>query len=302
MTKTASPSADFGQTGPHPPGLSTDRGRDLSKDRRRAFLVSKRRLAGAWGFAAVVLLVLSWGWAQREDNGLTAESGLGYAFGITGSVLMLLLLAYPLRKRLRGMRNIGKIANWFRLHMLLGIVGPIFILFHANFNLGSVNSTVALAAMLIVATSGIAGRYFYSRIHMGLYGQRALLEDLLDEADASKRALLRGENIPADLKKELQALQEVALQPCRTLFQSGSLLLTLNLKARLVRPRLTRHLRKANMRDAEGELALFLATLRKVAGLAFYERLFALWHVLHVPLFLLLVMAATAHIFAVHLY
>jgi hypothetical protein len=33
-----------------------------------------------------------------------------------------------------------------------------------------------------------------------------------------------------------------------------------------------------------------------------YERLFALWHVLHVPLVYMLVAAAIAHIVAVHMY
>jgi hypothetical protein len=46
----------------------------------------------------------------------------------------------------------------------------------------------------------------------------------------------------------------------------------------------------------------YAAAARKVAALAFYERMFALWHTFHLPLFLLLVMAATIHVVAVHLY
>ena len=46
--------------------------------------------------------------------------------------------------------------------------------------------------------------------------------------------------------------------------------------------------------------ALFFLAVRKAAMFAFYERLFALWHVLHLPLFFLLIFTATLHVVAVH--
>jgi cell division protein FtsL len=36
--------------------------------------------------------------------------------------------------------------------------------------------------------------------------------------------------------------------------------------------------------------------------LRFFERLFSLWHVLHLPLFFLMVMAALVHVWATHRY
>jgi hypothetical protein len=42
--------------------------------------------------------------------------------------------------------------------------------------------------------------------------------------------------------------------------------------------------------------------MRQVAHLAFYERLFSLWHLFHMPLFLLLVVSALVHVLAVHMY
>jgi hypothetical protein len=47
-------------------------------------------------------------------------------------------------------------------------------------------------------------------------------------------------------------------------------------------------------------VTLHVAAVKKAAALAFYERLFRLWHVLHVPLFFLLVIAAIIHVFAAH--
>ena len=40
----------------------------------------------------------------------------------------------------------------------------------------------------------------------------------------------------------------------------------------------------------------------RVAQFSLYERLFALWHILHLPIFFLMVLSALVHIFAVHVY
>ena len=79
-----------------------------------------------------------------------------------------MLLIYPASKRFRWTGFIGSIQGWFRAHMVLGVLGPMFMLFHANFSLGATNSNAALIAMLIVSGSGLVGRYFYTRIHLGL--------------------------------------------------------------------------------------------------------------------------------------
>ena len=71
-------------------------------------------------------------WRVRGEQHLTAESGVGYALGIVGSVMMLLLLLYPLRKKIKFMRHLGSVRHWFRVHMMLGILGPALILIHGN--------------------------------------------------------------------------------------------------------------------------------------------------------------------------
>ena len=45
-----------------------------------------------------------------------------------------------------------------------------------------------------------------------------------------------------------------------------------------------------------------LRRVRRVAELNSYERLFSLWHVFHLPFFLMLVVAALIHVLAVHMY
>jgi hypothetical protein len=126
----------------------------------------------------VVMFLIYAGWQQRPEWPMTAESGAGYALGIIGGSLMLLLMLYPLSKHFRVLRKIGSTRFWFRIHMLFGVLGPLCVLFHSGFQLGSLNSNIALFCMLIVATSGLIGRYFYTRIHHGLYGRKASLQEL----------------------------------------------------------------------------------------------------------------------------
>jgi hypothetical protein len=55
-------------------------------------------------------------------------------------------------------------------------------------------------------------------------------------------------------------------------------------------------------RQARALTRHFLVSVVRVAQFTAYERLFALWHVLHVPFVYLLVLTACFHVFAVHAY
>ncbi len=134
-------------------------------------------------FALLTMAAMLWAWWISGNRYLQAESGVGYALGIVGGSLMLILLLYPLRKRLRFMSGWLNLKSWFQLHMLLGVLGPLCILLHSNFRLGSTNSTVALVCMLLVAGSGLVGRYLYGKFHFGLYGQQVGLQQIKTDLD-----------------------------------------------------------------------------------------------------------------------
>jgi hypothetical protein len=270
-------------------------------------------------FGSAILVVLWVGWLNRDDNGLTPQSGVGYWLGIAGGSLMLLLLLYPLRKRIRALRALGTVGFWFRTHMILGIVGPTLALLHANFHFGSINSNVALAAMLVVAISGVVGRYLYSKIHLGLYGRKAEVREILADADALKKAI--GANLPvADtVVEQLTAFAQLGTVAPKSVFAGFLLIPVVNVRASVVRIRLIADARQAialegkrlgwSRKDRRRRLAgvaelvtLHIAAVKKAAAFAFYERLFSLWHVFHLPLFFLLVISAIIHIFAAHFF
>ena len=106
-------------------------------------------------FSLLVVALLYVGWNFPTERYITPKRGMGYALGIIGGSLMLVLLLYSLRKRYTWLRFLGPTPSWFRFHMVLGILGPLCILYHSNFTTGATNSNVALFAMLTVAGSGL---------------------------------------------------------------------------------------------------------------------------------------------------
>jgi hypothetical protein len=269
---------------------------------------------------SVGIAVLLWiGWRGRDDNGLTPQTGLGYWLGIAGTVLMLLLLVYPLRKRFRSLRVIGTVPFWFRAHMVLGLFGGVLILWHANFRLGSFNSNVALVAMLVVIASGIVGRYLHGKVHRGLFGRKAAVEEILADAEALREFIREHLAVPDHTLAQLNAFARLAAAAPKGIVAGLFFWPVLSWRGTFVRLRLLADVRRAiavegsqsgkprrflrrRLATVEELVTLHVAAVQKAAAFGFHERLLSLWHFLHVPLFLLLVVATIFHVFAAHFF
>lgn len=280
----------------------------------------RTRLLTPAGILFVVLVVLLYsGWHFPTERYITPQRGLGYALGIIGGSMMLLLFMYSARKRIRWLGFLGPTVNWFRFHMTLGLAGPLCILYHANFHLGATNSNVALISMLTVAGSGVIGRYIYSRIHHGVYGSKATLSELRSGSE-NLQAVSGSVAFVPELVQRLETAE-------RRMLAAGSRLPLLGLaKPVLVaaiglhaRWRLRRYVRGA-LRAAARNSAVIAAqrtrlrrtaiayvdrritATRRLADFQAFERLFSLWHALHIPLIVMLLVAGIVHVLVVHLY
>jgi hypothetical protein len=275
--------------------------------------------AGAGLFFFLSGFAIYAGWKLRHREYLTAETGTGYLLGILGSVMMLVLLLYPMRKRFRFMTNWGPISYWFRIHMMLGVVGPICILYHANFTLGSTNSSVALFSMLLVAGSGLIGRYLYVKIHYGLYGRRMNLKELTQNLEEEKGGLAQNLGLVPNVRKQLLHFSNSILNHSRGFFFSSGIFFFMRLRTRWAYRGLKGPLKRSmkeearrkgwsskiyrrQLRNARWEAWHFLRQVRKVAEFNAYERLFVLWHLFHLPLMVMMLVAGVFHVVAVHAY
>ncbi|MGD8349815.1 MAG: hypothetical protein PVI79_11285 [Gammaproteobacteria bacterium] len=246
-----------------------------------------------------VLLALAAGWSVRGERYLIAESGIGYWLGIIGGSMMLLLLIYPLRKRFIRWAAIGSVKSWFRIHMILGLAGPVAIIFHSGFRLGSFNSSIAFVCMVIVASSGLVGRSLYRSIHHGLYGRKIRFDDLY--ASGQLHGMLMGgkEAIDFDIVDEFERIQK-ALTGSHT-GDNRSLMFYRRMKVRI--GKLRKKLRGSDLgTDEKRQIQRALKGLHSICVLGINEILFSYWHVLHLPLFVMLILTGFIHVAVVHLY
>lgn len=277
-----------------------------------------RKSTAFFGYTVLTLLIAA-GWLLRDKDLITPEYGIGYWLGIVGGSMMLALLLYPLRKRIRILHLLGPTRFWFQAHMILGLAGPLLILYHCNFNLGSFNSKVALYCMLLVAGSGIIGRHFYARIHRGLYGRKTSLGELQTELRLSVEKSHGLAKLMPELISRLEAMSHElqgdritqSLGVGRSLrwtfmhhFERLSLVLTARreLRAAAANSETIRKDYKRLRTAAHKFIRDYTGLMGRVAQFSFYERLFALWHVFHLPIFFMMVLSALFHVLAVHMY
>lgn len=280
----------------------------------------KRRFTAAGVGFLLAAVALFWGYHFPTEQFITPQSGVGYALGILGGSLMLILLLYPLRKRMPRLKFMGTTKAWFQTHMLLGVVGPMLILFHSNFRLGATNSNVALFCMLVVAGSGLFGRYFYSRIHLGLHGRKASLNELRDYAERLRQVSTDVSFLP-ELVDRIGAEEQVLIRRAEGTFLLarpavgglGTVLARRRLRAYVHRELKAGHAVGQSPGQSPGPSARLeevafqyidsrLGATRRVVEFSAFEQLFSLWHALHMPLFLMMLIAGTVHVVAVHVY
>lgn len=303
---------------PHAPAVDRATARQADTAPESAGNIWLAALAQA--FVVVVVALAGTGIAVRDKDVLVPEEGWGYVLGIAGGVSMLLLLFYPLVKRVALFGFQKHSVFWLRAHMILGTMGPLLIFFHSNFSLGATNSNVALFSMIIVALSGIAGRYIYTRVHRGLTTVRLDLNALL--ASSSRLVQVIGDDTGqahASATKAMADFASKAMRPRGGVL--GNLMFAMSMPFRIsfARSRVMGEIRQAIRRAAEQQnwnrserrrrLVLarqhvneFLTQAARASQLGFWERMFSMWHLLHVPLFFVLFVSGLVHVVAVHLY
>lgn len=282
-------------------------------------VAEKRSHSRGWSFtlySVLLLVALALGWRYRDQLQFEADYGAGYWLGVAGISCVGLLLIYPVRKRIPKLAFIGSVPVWFHLHMALGLLAPVLILFHSRFETGSVNARVALIAMLIVAGSGIVGRVLYVRIHRGLTGQKNEARIMAAEAALLSKTLIEDfsevAEIAGELEQGLHARQSGVVGAFsyaigasnRISIARGKMLAAVRRGSKILaseggfRGRAAGELRRQSRRLVR----TYCRTLKRAAYLTVFERLFSLWHVMHLPLFVLMIIAAVIHVVAVHLY
>jgi hypothetical protein len=216
---------------------------------------------------------------QPAHRALRPSGQVGEWLGTAGVGMMLFPVAYAVRKRSPRLARFGSMKTWLDVHIFCGTVGPVLITFHTALRFNGLVS-VAYWSMVAVVLSGVVGRYLYVRIPRSLRGTE------LSYAEIEARA--------AGLLADLAASGLVA-EDLRAITPGWGL------AARRGRRRVSRRLITRGLDDVTAARAVQLAVeravlLRRLAQLFRTRRLFALWHVFHLPLVYLMFAIVLVHV------
>lgn len=289
--------------------------RPSASTRQQSNALSREISVYAW----LALLTLA-AWLISKTGLYTSGDDVGYWLGVAGAVMMLLaFILYPLRKHVRLFQKWGRVKFWLWLHMALGVGGPLVILVHSTFRIGSLNAGVALYTMLVVAVSGIVGRFIYRRVNGGLDGQRADLRELQVRAGFDQSEAVSKLQFAPDVEDRLQAFEQHELRAAPTWLTHLRQIVWLPVQMRITYGVCAYQLRKPLRKIAERKgwnrdalhqrerlarklVRRYLRAVVRIAHYTAYERVLSLWHLVHIPFVYLLLFSVIAHVIAVHLY
>jgi hypothetical protein len=290
-------------------------------ERRKPRLKNQPKDYGWTLYLIIITLVMIIGFFVSHGHPFKPGDKVGYNLGLVGGLMMLTLMLYPMRKRLSFMKNLAPLPKWFKWHMVFGILGPALIVLHSTFFIGSINAGVALICMLLVSGSGIFGRFFYTKIHSGLYGRHSTQKQLQEDLDGSGdvKSIL---SFAPVVQQKLVGFRDYALNTSRVVKFKPWYFLMVSIRSKFLYRDLIRALEEAMYADAnekkwndaqmsrldemfyqnEKFIRTYINSIRDLAQFSTYEKLFSLWHIFHVPLVYMLVFSAIWHVVAVHMY
>ena len=232
---------------------------------------------------------------HHEDFRFLRPAGrLGHGLGIIGSLMIITLLVYSLRKRIKVMRSWGDLSVWLRYHIFLGVVGPILITLHTSFK---VDGLVAVSywSMVAVALSGVFGRYLYQQIPRNVLGEQ------LDsgEMEASNEAILvELSEYHGVGDQEVDALEKLALGPLGNRPAPVALLILPIINLTLAR-RLQSWLVGFSRGTDEKARKLarnWVLQARRLHLFHLIRDLFHWWHVFHKPFAFIMILIMIVHV------
>jgi hypothetical protein len=232
---------------------------------------------------------------------------LGYTLGTIGALIILLLLAFGIRKR-SYQSTLGKLQGWLSAHIYLGAALVIVATLHSGFEFGWNIHTLAYVLTLLVVASGFWGMYFYirnpARMSAALRGE-TLEQHLLAIAEIDNHSRTLAMNHYDHVNQALLASNNAPLfenfwqqfsgknPQCRTAAVTSLLIASTE--------KMTGEQAKINAAVYE----LQLQKLARLNRLRHYTRLKTWvdsWLIVHVPLSIALLAALTAHIVSVFFY
>ncbi len=228
---------------------------------------------------------------------------IGHGLGIVGSLMMIAGVAmYSSRKRVKAMRQWGKLKYWLEFHIFLCLLGPTFVLFHTTFKFGGLVS-VSFWSMVAVVLSGVIGRYIYTQIPRGLAGNELTIDEMQKENEEYEkilRTVYSADDRTIELINHISRIPEMGAKELEGLGAIASLV-----KDDLARSRriaaVRAHLREMKLPAHQIHTVIGVAKkksllVRKIAFLGAARQMFHYWHVIHQPFSIVMFVILVIHV------
>jgi len=126
--------------------------------------VAVRWIAPTWSVSYRMLLLDGLDPAIAKMNvSYLAGTKLALTCGYVGTALMVLSMAYLLQRRFGWFSKTATNQFWLDVHIMTGLVGPLFIVLHSAMRLTTWVS-IPFWSMVAVVVSGLIGRYLYTLV------------------------------------------------------------------------------------------------------------------------------------------
>jgi hypothetical protein len=133
----------------------------------------------------VLLMLMTWLGFVFHQSPRFAGSFWGGVLAVSGSVLMLVPLAYMFVKRIPGVKSFVtsrvRMKTLLTWHIYAGVLGPILVILHTGHKFESPLGIALTGMTLIVVISGFVGRYLMTFFSREIREKRKTLTDLQAE-------------------------------------------------------------------------------------------------------------------------
>ena len=214
----------------------------------------------------------------HENHTVLRPAGTwGHGFGIAGSLSMIIgILIYMARKRLRTMARWGLLKHWLEFHIFLCTLGPILVLFHTSFKFGGIVA-VSFWSMVAVFLSGIIGRFIYIQIPRTIEGRELSLNEVR-ELNAGIAAILN-----QNYRFDEESYRLIMEDENRTISKVREV---------LRKNKLTRKESRQVVSLVKQDISL----KRRIGRLQLMQKLFRYWHVVHLPFAIVMLIIMLIHV------
>ena len=264
--------------------------------------------------SSVIAVILTSAWLRWGQFSFVTDYDFIYNTGLVGGILMLVALTYSLRKRLPTLRNSGKVESWYFVHLTAGIAGPLITILHSSFAIKSVNSLIAIVAMVFIVSSGAIGRFLFTRLSFVMHSK---LERIDREESELFDSLVKYDS--EVIRRHLSRLTLTCLTQPKTVFHIPYAYFLVRGQAAtcyvVIGDQITKVLIEVGRRSKWDEETLYMTILNEKQYLKKYiktlmdvslvrscEQMLSKWRFFHAPLMYLLLLCTLAHVWAVHAY